>query len=184
MLFTISDQCFGWRAVYFLFFFQPTVVIPLSQQMVPFMGQMKTQLRELWLCLDVTHAGFIQTENMTAVCASDGRWIPDPATLVCTCKSTYSHLQYKKLWVGGVGSRLYNVCTFLWSTLCLNRNQCVCCVLEHLETIIIRLVFTDICNAVGVPWTCTCILACVAYILEPTVPSVLDVTNIPDACCE
>ena len=55
--------------------------------------------------------GFIPTKNTTAVCASDGRWIPDPATLVCTCKSTHSHLQYKKLWVGGVVSRLYNVCT-------------------------------------------------------------------------
>ena len=36
--------------------------------------------------------GFVPTENMTPVCASDGRWIPDPATLVCTCKSTYSFL--------------------------------------------------------------------------------------------
>ena len=44
--------------------------------------------------------GFVPAGNTTAVCASDGRWIPDPATLVCTCKSTHSHLQYKKLWVG------------------------------------------------------------------------------------
>ena len=35
-------------------------------------------------------SGYFPTENMTAVCASDGRWNPDPATLVCTCKSTYS----------------------------------------------------------------------------------------------
>ena len=47
--------------------------------------------------------GFVPAGNKTAVCASDGRWIPDPATLVCTCKSTHSHLQYKKLWVGGHG---------------------------------------------------------------------------------
>ena len=30
--------------------------------------------------------GFVPAGNTTAVCASDGRWIPDPATLVCTCK--------------------------------------------------------------------------------------------------
>ena len=39
------------------------------------------------------NSGFVPIENMTAVCALDGRWIPDPATLVCTCKSTYSCLQ-------------------------------------------------------------------------------------------
>ena len=37
--------------------------------------------------------GFLQAENVTAVCRADGRWTPDPATHVCTCKSTYGHLQ-------------------------------------------------------------------------------------------
>ena len=45
-------------------------------------------------------SGFVPAGNTTAVCALDGRWIPDPATLVCTCKSTYSFLQYKNLWLG------------------------------------------------------------------------------------
>ena len=30
--------------------------------------------------------GFVPAGNMTAVCETDGRWNPDPATLVCTCK--------------------------------------------------------------------------------------------------
>ena len=31
--------------------------------------------------------GFVPAGRMTAVCASDGRWSPDPATTVCTCKN-------------------------------------------------------------------------------------------------
>ena len=57
-------------------------------------------------------SGFVPAGNTTAVCASDGRWIPDPADLVCTCKSAHSHLQYKKLWVGAC-KQGYNVCAFL-----------------------------------------------------------------------
>ena len=30
--------------------------------------------------------GFVPAGDMTAVCGTDGRWNPDPATLVCTCK--------------------------------------------------------------------------------------------------
>ena len=30
--------------------------------------------------------GFVPSGNMTAVCGADGRWNPDPATLVCTCE--------------------------------------------------------------------------------------------------
>ena len=30
--------------------------------------------------------GFVPAGNMTAVCGTDGRWNPDPATLVCICK--------------------------------------------------------------------------------------------------
>ena len=41
--------------------------------------------------------GFVPAGNVTAVCASDGSWTPNPATLVCKCKSTYSHLQQRKL---------------------------------------------------------------------------------------
>ena len=37
--------------------------------------------------------GFVPAGNVTAVCASNGSWTPDPATHLCTCKSTYSHLQ-------------------------------------------------------------------------------------------
>ena len=37
-------------------FIQPTVEIPLSQQMVQLLGHIKMQLRELRLCLDVTQA--------------------------------------------------------------------------------------------------------------------------------
>ena len=36
------------------------------------------------------NSGFVPAGDMTAVCASDGRWSPDPATIVCTCKSTYN----------------------------------------------------------------------------------------------
>ena len=28
--------------------------------------------------------GFVPTERMRAICTADGRWNPDPATLVCT----------------------------------------------------------------------------------------------------
>ena len=119
--FAISDHCFG----LFSFFFPANCGDPT----VPTNGyiygayQNTTEGTVIEFGCD---SGFVLAGNTTAVCASDGRWIPDPATLVCTCKSTHSHLQYKKLWVGGVGSRLYNVCTFLWSTLCLNRNLTMC----------------------------------------------------------
>ena len=32
------------------------------------------------------NSGFYPTENMTAVCGADGRWSPDPASLMCTCE--------------------------------------------------------------------------------------------------
>ena len=34
--------------------------------------------------------GFMPEENMTAVCAVNGSWTPDPGSLVCKCKSSYS----------------------------------------------------------------------------------------------
>ena len=34
--------------------------------------------------------GFVPAGNMTAVCASDGSWIPHPAELRCTGKSAHS----------------------------------------------------------------------------------------------
>ena len=34
--------------------------------------------------------GLVPAGRMTAVCGADGRWNPDPATTMCTCKSTYS----------------------------------------------------------------------------------------------
>ena len=34
--------------------------------------------------------GFVPAGRMRAVCGADGRWSPDPATLVCLCKSTHS----------------------------------------------------------------------------------------------
>ena len=70
--------------------------------------------------------GFVPAGNTTAVCASDGRWIPDPATLVCTCKSTHSHLQHKKLWVGGVVSRLQYIYILVEYIICLNRSLTMC----------------------------------------------------------
>ena len=70
--------------------------------------------------------GFVPAGNTTAVCASDGRWIPDPADLVCTCKSTPSHLQHKKLRVGGVGSRLQCMYIIVEYIICLNRNLPMC----------------------------------------------------------
>ena len=30
--------------------------------------------------------GFVPAVRMRAVCRADGRWTPDPATLVCTCE--------------------------------------------------------------------------------------------------
>ena len=30
--------------------------------------------------------GFVPAGRMRAVCGADGRWNPDPATLVCTCE--------------------------------------------------------------------------------------------------
>ena len=30
--------------------------------------------------------GFVPAGRMRAVCGTDGRWTPDPADLVCTCK--------------------------------------------------------------------------------------------------
>ena len=56
--------------------------------------------------------GFIPAGNMTAVCASDGSWTPDPATLVCKCKSSYIVACSRESWVE-VWDQDYNVCTFL-----------------------------------------------------------------------
>ena len=33
--------------------------------------------------------GLVPAENMTAVCALNGNWIPDP-NITCTCEFTYS----------------------------------------------------------------------------------------------
>ena len=44
--------------------------------------------------------GFVPAGNMTAVCASDGSWTPNPATHVCTCKSTYIVACSRESWVG------------------------------------------------------------------------------------
>ena len=30
--------------------------------------------------------GFVPAENMTAVCAADGMWNPDPGDLLCMCE--------------------------------------------------------------------------------------------------
>ena len=38
--------------------------------------------------------GFVPARNMTAVCGADGRWTPDPADHVCTCKSAYMSTAY------------------------------------------------------------------------------------------
>ena len=46
--------------------------------------------------------GFVPAERMTAVCRADGRWNPDPADLVCTCKIIKASVQ-KLIWVGGGG---------------------------------------------------------------------------------
>ena len=34
--------------------------------------------------------GFVPAGNMTTVCASDGRWNPNPAEVRCICKSAHS----------------------------------------------------------------------------------------------
>ena len=34
--------------------------------------------------------GFVPAGNVTAVCASNGSWTPDPAEVMCTCKSAHS----------------------------------------------------------------------------------------------
>ena len=34
--------------------------------------------------------GFVPDGLTRAVCEADGRWNPDPATLVCTCEPTHS----------------------------------------------------------------------------------------------
>ena len=34
--------------------------------------------------------GFDPAGDMTAVCAANGSWTPDPATHMCNCKSTYN----------------------------------------------------------------------------------------------
>ena len=34
--------------------------------------------------------GFDPDGDMTAVCAANGSWTPDPGTTMCTCESTYS----------------------------------------------------------------------------------------------
>ena len=38
--------------------------------------------------------GFVPAENVTAVCGADGRWNPNPATLVCTCECSYMSTAY------------------------------------------------------------------------------------------
>ena len=43
------------------------------------------------------NTGFVPAGNMTAVCASDGRWNPDPAELRCTGKSVHS-IDYSECW--------------------------------------------------------------------------------------
>ena len=43
--------------------------------------------------------GFVPVGDMTAVCASDGSWTPDPATLVCKCKSSYIVACSRESWV-------------------------------------------------------------------------------------
>ena len=34
--------------------------------------------------------GFVPAGRMRAVCRADGRWSPDPATLVCTCECSHN----------------------------------------------------------------------------------------------
>ena len=34
--------------------------------------------------------GFVPAGGMRAVCGTDGRWNPDPATLVCACECSHS----------------------------------------------------------------------------------------------
>ena len=33
---------------------------------------------------------FVPAGNVAAVCASNGSWTPDPAEVMCTCKSAHS----------------------------------------------------------------------------------------------
>ena len=39
--------------------------------------------------------GLVPAGRRTATCGADGRWNPDPATLVCTCKVTW----YNDVWI-------------------------------------------------------------------------------------
>ena len=45
----------------------------------------------------ICNPGFIPAEDMTAMCAADGRWSPDPAGHRCTCKNTYLIVQHTVL---------------------------------------------------------------------------------------
>ena len=41
---------------------------------------------------------FVPAGRMTAVCRADGRWNPDPATLVCTCEYHLKNYIIYSLW--------------------------------------------------------------------------------------
>ena len=60
-------------------------IVPINGFIVPY--QNTTEGAKIVFGCD---SGYFPTENVTAVCGADGRWNPNPSTLVCTCKSTYS----------------------------------------------------------------------------------------------
>ena len=64
---------------------QSTVVIPLSLVMARSIDPYQNTLEGAEIFFRC-NPGFVPAGRMRAVCGADGRWDPDPATLVCTCE--------------------------------------------------------------------------------------------------
>ena len=58
---------------------------PINGYIEPY--QNTTEGAEIFFRCDM---GFVPAGRMGAVCEADGRWNPDPSTILCTCTSTHN----------------------------------------------------------------------------------------------